>query len=113
MFVELMRNNQVKVIHLNCQHLDASNAEDLFEQAKETIVDAEQVVIDLGGLELIDSSGLGFLLNCYKEIKENGGNLRVVARHKMVLSLFELVYFSNIVDVYESLTNAVNLPQAS
>ena len=112
MYVEMLRNNQVKVIHLNCQRLDAFNADDLFEQIKESISGPYQVVIDLEKLELIDSSGLGLLLNCYKVLQKEGGTLRVVARNKVVLSLFELVYFSNIVEVHKSLTNAVNLPQA-
>ena len=112
MYTELVNNGEIKLIHLNCRHLDASNADELFEQVKETLVTSKRVVMDLSGLELIDSSGLGFLLNCYKFLKKREAEMRVVARNKLVLSLFELVYFNNIVEVFDSISNAVNLPQA-
>ena len=112
MLVEYLRDNEVKLIHLNCRQLDASNADELYGQIEKTLNDTKRVVVNLNGLELIDSSGLGFLLNCYKELKDKGGEMRVVARNTVILSLFELVYFNNLVEVFGSISNAVNLPKA-
>ena len=109
MYTELVSNGQTKLIHLNCRNLDASNADELFEQVSETLDSSNHVVIDLNGLELIDSSGLGFLINCYKALKEKNGQMKVVANTPLVLSLFELVYFNNLVEVYDSVDSALSV----
>jgi anti-sigma B factor antagonist len=113
MFIEMLNENQVTLIHINVTHLDASNADDLYESIKKKLKGTSLVVIDLSGLELIDSSGLGFLLNCNRDIQQATGVMRTVTRNSMVLSLFELVYFNKVVEVFDSISNAIYMPKVS
>ncbi len=51
---------------------------------------AAHVVVDLGGVEFMDSSGLGALIGCLKLARQAGGDLRIAnigAQVRMVLEL--------------------------
>jgi anti-sigma B factor antagonist len=56
-----------------------------------------RVVVDLGELSLIDSSGVGALVSLYKRLHEQGGLVRAIGVRGQPLAIFELlrldVYF--------------------
>lgn len=58
----------------------------------EQSVDAGQsrVVIDLGAISFIDSSGLGSLIAGLKKARQAGGNLRIAAATDQVLTVLRL-----------------------
>ena len=52
-----------------------------------------RIVIDLSGVEFVDSSGLGALIGCLKSVRQAGGDLRIAqptAQVEMVLQLSNL-----------------------
>ena len=52
-----------------------------------------RIVIDLSGVEFVDSSGLGALIGCLKSARQAGGDLRIAqptAQVEMVLQLSNL-----------------------
>ena len=53
------------------------------------------VVLDLGGVEFIDSTALGTLLNAGNEVEASGKRLRVVSRGGPVRKLLELTNLTN------------------
>jgi serine/threonine-protein kinase RsbW len=50
-----------------------------------------RIVVDLSGLRLIDSSGIGALVFLYKRVKEYGGVVTVAGVHDQPLSIFKLL----------------------
>jgi anti-sigma B factor antagonist len=50
-----------------------------------------RIVVDLSGLRLIDSSGVGALVFLYKKAKEYGGQMTVQGLHDQPLSIFKLL----------------------
>jgi len=51
------------------------------------------IVVDLSGIEFVDSSGLGALVSCLKSARQAGGDLRIVSptdQVKMVLRITNL-----------------------
>lgn len=50
-----------------------------------------QVVVDMSGLRLIDSSGVGALVSLYKRVRENGGNVRFDGVSDQPLAIFKLL----------------------
>ncbi len=72
--------------------LDALTTADL-RPAIETLL-AERhhrIIIDLSGLRLIDSSGVGALVYLYKKAKEYGGQVSVQGVRDQPLSIFKLL----------------------
>jgi anti-anti-sigma factor len=50
-----------------------------------------RIVVDLSGLRLIDSSGVGALVFLYKKAKEYGGSVTVRGLRDQPLSIFKLL----------------------
>jgi anti-anti-sigma factor len=113
MIVEMLKGNTVSVLHLNEIRLDVTNVDEVYEYLQKGLNKASCIIIDLNKLSYMDSSGLGMLLNCYREVKAAGNELRIVTDSPLVLALFELVYLEKIVGVYKTLTEAIKIKPES
>jgi len=58
------------------------------------------VLVDLGEVEFIDSSGLGVLIGQHRELGDVGGELRVVAG-EAALKILRLTSLDTALDVYD------------
>ena len=61
---------------------------------------ARKVVFDLRELRFVDSSGLGAILSCLRQLNGKGGELKLCGMTKPVRALFELVRMHKIFDIY-------------
>jgi len=79
------------VLHLSGE-LDALTAADL-RPTLDTLAGqpGRQVAVDLSGLRLIDSSGVGALVSLYKRVRENGGKVRFDGVVDQPLAIFKLL----------------------
>jgi anti-sigma B factor antagonist len=66
------------------------------------------VVMDLSGLEYIDSTGLGNLVIYYTTMKKHGGALKLVNLNKRNLELLLLTKLHTIFEVFNDVPDAVN-----
>jgi len=64
-------------------------------------------VLDLSRLRFVDSSGLGALLSCLRQLTGRGGDLRLSGMSKPVRALFELVRMHRIFDIYPTKEEAI------
>ncbi|RMG63884.1 MAG: anti-sigma factor antagonist [Calditrichaeota bacterium] len=66
-----------------------------------------KIIIDLGDVDYISSAGWGIFISEIKSIRENGGDLYLVRMIPDVYEIFELLEFHHILDVYDSVEEAV------
>jgi anti-sigma B factor antagonist len=66
-----------------------------------------KVVFDLRELRFVDSSGLGAILSCLRQLNGKGGDLKLCEMTKPVRALFELVRMHKIFDIYVSKDDAL------
>jgi anti-anti-sigma factor len=66
-----------------------------------------RVILDMAGVEAIDSSGLGTILFLAKKCRALGGDLKIVSIRPEVKSVFEIVKFDKILQIFNSLDDAV------
>lgn len=65
-----------------------------------------RVVLDLGGTEFMDSSGLGALIGCLKVARQAGGDLRIANVQPQVQMVLELTSMNRILTPYGSVEAA-------
>ena len=70
--------------------LDLNTAPSLRLALIEAIDARERVVVDLEGVDFIDSAGLGVLLGGLKRAKDTGGDVLLVATGQNVVRVLEL-----------------------
>ncbi len=66
------------------------------------------VVVDLGGVEYIDSTGLGILVICFTSLKKLGGALKLVNPNKRNVELLLLTKLHTVFEVFNEVQDAVN-----
>lgn len=59
--------------------------------------DVLRLVIDVGGLEFCDSTGLGTILGSLRRMREGGGELTIAGARGVVLRLLEITGIDTIV----------------
>ena len=66
-----------------------------------------KIIVDLSGLDFIDSTGLGALIGSQRRAKENHGEVRLVAREGQILRLLRITGLLTVFGVYHTLEDAV------
>ena len=67
-----------------------------------------KIVVDLGGVEYIDSTGLGILVICFTSLKKQGGALKLVNPNKRNVELLLLTKLHTVFEVFNEDQDAVN-----
>ncbi|GAA4156608.1 STAS domain-containing protein [Gryllotalpicola daejeonensis] len=65
-----------------------------------------RLVVDLHGIDFIDSSGLGALIGGLKAARQKGGDLRIAAAGAQVLAVLKLTNLDRILAPYDSVEEA-------
>jgi anti-sigma B factor antagonist len=78
------------------------------EYSVQTLINSgvRKLVIDVTGLTLIDSSGIGVLVSCGGLMDQLGGQVRVAGAQGSVAKVFEMVHMDRIVPVDADLSSA-------
>ena len=68
---------------------------------------SERLILDLSGIEFLDSAGLGVLMILYGNMKVRGGQLRIVAPGAKVLDVLKLTHTDSILPIDPTLEAAL------
>jgi len=66
-----------------------------------------KLILDLSGIEYLDSAGLGALMMLYGNMKVRGGQFRVVAPGAKVLDVLKLTHANSILNIDRNLEAAL------
>jgi len=97
----------VAVVEITVDELDASNTGELKHDIAPVLEANTKLVIDLSRLRFVDSSGLGAILSCLRQLSSKGGDLKLSGMQKQVRAVFELVRMHRIFDIYGTREEAV------
>ena len=67
-----------------------------------------QHIIDMSSVNYVSSAGWGVFVGEIRNIRENGGDLKIVQMTPDVYDVFEMLEFDKILDYYETIEEAVN-----
>jgi len=70
----------------------------------------QQVVLDLGEVPFIDSSGLAALVSGLKTLNEKEGSLKLASLQSQADLLFKLTMFDKVFDIFDDVDTALKSP---
>ncbi len=100
--------NGVAVAAVVVDELDASNSGEFKRDIAPLLQSQTKLVLDLSQLHFVDSSGLGAMLSCLRQLSAKGGDLKLCGMSRQVRALFELVRMHRIFDIYGTKEEAVH-----
>jgi anti-sigma B factor antagonist len=107
MEVAVEKVSDVAVAVVPVDELDASNTPDFKRDIAPVLQANTKLILDLGRLRFVDSSGLGSILSCLRQLTAKGGDLKLCCVSAHVRAAFELVRMHRIFDIYTSREEAV------
>jgi anti-sigma B factor antagonist len=103
----------VTIVAVNVVELDAASA-DVFRRAIAPVLkDCRKLVLDLEGVQFVDSRGCGAILSCLKHISPAGGDLKLCRVTPHVRMVFELIRMDRICEIVNTREEAVQAFQNS
>lgn len=107
--INIERNGKIDVITFSANKLNANTIEEMKEGVKTLFVNPHsRVIIDLRGVEYIDSSGFAFFLSLHKAAKNNYGILKFVHPEPRVGDLFNTLHLHTVFEIYDNMNDCVN-----
>ena len=64
--------------------------------------DKKKVVFDMGGITLIDSTGVGIVATCFGRLKRAGGELRIAGVQGNVKDILSMTHLDKVIPIYPS-----------
>ncbi|MDP8959310.1 MAG: STAS domain-containing protein [Actinomycetota bacterium] len=87
--------------------VDLATAPQLRESVLDLIDDgSHQIVVDLRGVDFMDSSGLGVLMTALKRLREYNGDLALVCREGPVLKVLSITGLDRVFPIYHDVAEA-------
>ncbi len=68
----------------------------------------KDVVIDLNGLEFMDSTGLGVLVAALKKTSMEGGSIRLICNKRNILKVFTITGLDKVFSIYDNLQRCLD-----
>lgn len=89
--------------------VDVYTAPKLRERLVELINDGNyHLVLNLEGVDFIDSSGLGVLIGGLKRVRAHEGSLRLVCTQERVLKILRITDLTKVFSIHTTVEDAVN-----
>jgi anti-sigma B factor antagonist len=95
------------VLHCQGRMIFCSEARELSTIVAEVLPSAGRMVVDLAGVDWVDSGGLGELVVIHMWAEAAGYSLKFASPRKSVRHLFEVTNLVSVFDVYASVPEAI------
>lgn len=83
--------------------IDVYTAPKLRERLIELVAaGSHRVIVNLEGVDFLDSTGLGVLVGALKRVKAHGGSLSLICTQEKILKIFEITGLTKVFDIYPS-----------
>ncbi len=112
MNIKQEKSNGYLILEIRDERIDAHNSAELKESILKVIEQGElNIVVQLGQVRFIDSSGLGALLSGFKNAAARSGKLVLTNIQSQVLSMFELTRLNRVFEIYGDVVDVFNSSQ--
>ncbi len=92
----------IRVIELSGKITIGAGDVKIRELIGESIEDGQQnVILDLGGVSAIDSSGIGEMVACYTTVTKRGGHLKLMHLSPKITDILQVTQLITVFDVFD------------
>lgn len=97
----------VRLTMSGCDAIDSANAAEVKAEALRLVGAVPDVIVDLTGVDFVDSAGVGVLVGLFKNARLLGGRARFCGLTQGVRSVLELIQLDRIFEIYDDVEAAV------
>jgi anti-sigma B factor antagonist len=99
----------VTVIRLNARELDETKLQRLNRELGKVVEDPQRqrLVIDLGTVAFLTSTGIGAMIAVHKKVQAGGGTLKLCGLNPNIHSLFTITQVDRLFDIHANADEAV------
>ena len=97
----------VAVLHCRGRFTYRDEATAFSQKIAELLPHARQIIVDLSGLEAVDSAGLGELVVVHMWAKASGCSLKLASANSRIHQLFELTNLVSVFEIHSALDDAL------
>ncbi len=88
--------------------IDVYTAPSLRERLNELVASGHyDLVVDMEGVEFLDSTGLGVLVGGLKRVRSHDGTLRLVCAQEKILKVFRITGLTKVFPIHSTLEEAL------
>ena len=105
--LDVSEKNGVAILAVKGE-VDVYTAPRLREKLVELVTQGKhRIVVDLEGVEFLDSTGLGVLVGGLKRVRSHNGDLGLVCTQHRILKVFEITGLTKVFSIHDSVDAAV------
>ena len=106
---EINKQHPVPVVYLKGRLLNNDEAEQLLQKVDETIMQSVTIIIDLSGLEYMNSTGLGLLIKILTKARNAGGEVIISSVPETIKQLLMITKINSVFNVAQTLEDALQI----
>lgn len=95
----MRRTAQTIIMKYPATALDAKSVQDFMRQARPILTAGARIVIDLSGVERVETSGIRMLFFILKQVNAAGGELKLCNLNRRVQVFFEIVRLHRVFEI--------------
>jgi anti-sigma B factor antagonist len=106
--IDVHNQDSYAVVDVNGE-IDVYTAPKLREKLIELVSEgSHNVVVNLEGVDFLDSTGLGVLVGALKRVKAHDGTLALVCTQDKILKIFKITGLTKVFPIHDSVEEATN-----
>jgi len=106
--INIVRQDNTEIISFSVNKINAHNTDEIRDGITTVFnISNSKVIIDLKGIEYIDSSGFGCFLSAMRTAKNNYGILKFANPEPRIMELFQTLYLHTVFEIYTDLDSCI------
>jgi len=107
--INVRKHSDVQVIKLRGDLKIGAAVDGLRQTIEEHLVAGDsRIVVNIGEVPMIDSSGIGILVRTLTSAKQRGGSVKLVSPSKLAMQTLKIVGLLNLFEVFDDEAKAVD-----
>ena len=106
--INIEKRNKVDIISFTVDKINALIADDLKNEIIRVLDNSSpKVILDLTGVQYIDSTGFGCFLSVYKTARNNFGSVKFACPEPAIVVLFRTLNLNTVFEIFEDLEDCI------